>query len=348
MGGVSVENEPLVSAIIPFYNLEDCVSYCLSSVVNQTYQKLEIICIDDGSKDSTKAAIHKFTTKDKRIRLIRQNNSGQASARNHGLNVATGEYVAFIDGDDYVAPQYIQRLVEGVSAHENCMAITGFVDVSIQSPNETIVPNKIEQKTVWRTATIDDLLYRDLVSCCWGRMAPVSLFRAHPLGQRFYEDVAIEAEYISSAKTLLYLDEPLYYHVRRKGSTVNAKAVPIQQIRDYMSALAKQSYELQLIGASWDAIAFMRALHLTRIFRIALRSDKSDKFVSETKKACLDEIKRNLATILRDNHISKANKTRFVVITHAPGMYECIFNKFVQIRQKHITHSLQDESRTAE
>ncbi|HAS37211.1 MAG TPA: glycosyltransferase family 2 protein, partial [Ruminococcaceae bacterium] len=92
----------LVSIIIPVYNLEKYIKHCLESVVNQTYKELEIICIDDGSTDGSAEIIKSMAENDPRIKYIYQENAGVSAARNKGLDTATGEYVMFVDGDDYI------------------------------------------------------------------------------------------------------------------------------------------------------------------------------------------------------------------------------------------------------
>lgn len=92
----------LLSVIIPVYNVEPYLEQCLDSVVNQTYKNLEIICINDGSTDNSLKILEKFRAKDERIKLIDQKNGGASIARNVGLDLATGEYIAFVDSDDYL------------------------------------------------------------------------------------------------------------------------------------------------------------------------------------------------------------------------------------------------------
>lgn len=101
---------PKVSIIIPVYNNEKYVEKCIRSVMNQTFRDLEILVIDDGSTDKSGEILDHLAAEDKRIRLFHQENSGVAAARNKGLDSATGEYLTFVDGDDYITPEYIEKL----------------------------------------------------------------------------------------------------------------------------------------------------------------------------------------------------------------------------------------------
>lgn len=110
-----------VSVIIPIYNVGTYLRDCLESVINQTYNNMEIICIDDGSTDDSGKICDEYAKKDSRIRVIHKENGGVSSARNTGLKASTGDYVTFIDSDDYVEPDYIQMLYQGM---DNVDAVT--------------------------------------------------------------------------------------------------------------------------------------------------------------------------------------------------------------------------------
>ena len=106
---------PLVSVIIPVYNLGHHLQHCFKSVANQTYRNLEILLVNDGSTDDSLNICNQFADLDNRVRVIDKKNGGVSSARNIGLDNAHGEYIAFIDGDDIIAPFYIEELLIGCS-----------------------------------------------------------------------------------------------------------------------------------------------------------------------------------------------------------------------------------------
>lgn len=100
--------KPAISVIVPFYNIEQYVSYCLDSILAQTFRDFELICINDGSKDGTRELLDAYAEKDSRVKVIHQENQGVSAARNNGLQLAAGKYIAFIDGDDAVTPEYLE------------------------------------------------------------------------------------------------------------------------------------------------------------------------------------------------------------------------------------------------
>ena len=129
-----------VSVIIPVYNAEQYLKRCLDSVLAQTYQDFEIICIDDGSTDNSGAICDEYAKKDSRIRILRKENGGVSSARNAGLNIAEGEYITFIDSDDYVDTDYMQTLYENLEGADAVASgsreVAGDVVTRVRTPNE--------------------------------------------------------------------------------------------------------------------------------------------------------------------------------------------------------------------
>lgn len=135
---------PLISIVIPVYNAEKYLSACIDSVLCQTYSNLEIILVNDGSTDTCPALCEDFAKKDKRIVVIHKENGGVSSARNQGLQSATGEYVGFIDSDDYVDKDYVQALYDSLQTENSDIAFCNFVYAgkSIQSSQENL-PNTV-------------------------------------------------------------------------------------------------------------------------------------------------------------------------------------------------------------
>lgn len=106
-----MEQKPLISVIVPIYRVERYLSKCVESILNQTYRHLEIILVDDGSPDGSGAICDEFAEKDSRIRVIHKENGGLSDARNAGIQVAGGEYLAFVDGDDWIEPDMYEAML---------------------------------------------------------------------------------------------------------------------------------------------------------------------------------------------------------------------------------------------
>ena len=106
--------EPLLSIIVPAFNIENYISRCLENLINQKYKNIEIIVVNDGSKDKTGKIIDSYVQKDSRIKVIHKKNGGLSDARNAGINIAKGKYISFVDGDDYIANDMIEFLYTNI------------------------------------------------------------------------------------------------------------------------------------------------------------------------------------------------------------------------------------------
>ena len=118
--------DPLITVIIPVYNVEKYLHRCLDSVIAQTYQNLEIICIDDGSTDRSSEICEQYALKDERVKVFHQENQGVSAARNNGLDMASGEYIAFVDSDDYIQNDMFERLYSELSKSGASYVICGY------------------------------------------------------------------------------------------------------------------------------------------------------------------------------------------------------------------------------
>lgn len=121
-----MEAQPLITVIVPVYNVEKYLRRCLDSIIRQTYQNLEILCIDDGSIDNSGEICEQYVARDARIKVIHQENQGLSTARNKGLDTATGEYIAFVDSDDYIAADVLEQLYQSAVSSDATCVICGY------------------------------------------------------------------------------------------------------------------------------------------------------------------------------------------------------------------------------
>lgn len=225
------DTKGLISVIIPVYKAEKYLEKCLECVTGQTYRNLEIILVDDGSPDQSGAICEKFVKKDARIRVIHKENGGAATARNAGLDIMTGEYVAFIDADDYMESDYIQTLYETLKEKNAQVSICGF-----QTIDENGNPVVIDSLHTEENASIDDtievftgneIILQDLQGhwehvAPWGKLYDAKLFE----GVRYphwpaYEDEQVFIRVFDKVRTAAAGKKKLYYYVQHTGSLMN-------------------------------------------------------------------------------------------------------------------------------
>ena len=206
-------NQPLISVIVPIYQVEQYLSQCVDSILNQTYTNLQIILVDDGSPDGCGRICDEYARKDARIHVIHKKNGGVSSARNMGLDAAEGEYLCFVDGDDWIEPDTYERMM----AH-----MQGDPSLDIVMCCCTRYPNKDGEVryAYYPTGTVvsgrevaKKMLLDEIGSQIWLGMYQRSCWEEvrFPVGQ-IYEDIAVTYRAFLKARFVGFLTEPFYFY----------------------------------------------------------------------------------------------------------------------------------------
>ncbi len=216
-------DSPLVSVVIPVYNVEQYLEKCIASVINQTFTDYELILVDDGSTDGSGDMIDEWSQRDDRIRVIHKDNGGLSSARNCGIETAVGKYLTFIDSDDYVAKEYLEVLVSIMEEHPGeTIAACGFNVVYDEWGKEEGAPGS-ETMVFDRFGAFREVLYHGVVDvCAWAKMYRRALFDnfKFPTG-RLYEDTWLFGHLLNASDRYVLKTKPLYNYVKRNGSIVS-------------------------------------------------------------------------------------------------------------------------------
>lgn len=217
------EPNPLVSVVVPVYNVEKYLDRAVSSLLNQTYRNLEIILVDDGSPDRCPVICDEYASRDNRIRVIHQVNSGVSDARNAALDIITGDYVTFLDSDDYMARNAVDVMVSQIIEHNADVVCCGAYIVD----SEEYIYNSFKCDSDIYTTGIDvaKRMLRDLFphNFSWGKIFKRHLFNGvrYPSG-RIYEDNATTYRAVCMADVVVCIKDCLYYYYRgREGNTTS-------------------------------------------------------------------------------------------------------------------------------
>ena len=210
-----------VSVIVPVYNAEAYLDRCVASILGQTYHDLELILVDDGSKDSSGAICEKWAGEDNRVRVIHQANQGASAARNAGLDIATGDYIGFVDADDEIAPETYETAMRHVCGHDVVMwdAMTVWGDGRREPDTIPLLEGDcVIARQDWTPELLGVMagsacrcLYR--VSCVGGLRFDCNL--------KFSEDRLFNLYAMGRAESLCYLKMPLYYRLMHAESAVH-------------------------------------------------------------------------------------------------------------------------------
>lgn len=210
--------KPLISVIVPVYNVKKYVEKCLDSILRQKYKNLDIVVVDDGSTDGSGEICDKYATKDKRVRVFRKKNGGLSDARNFGLRKAKGDIVAFVDSDDFVNEDFVGAMLGSMKKNNADVVVCGYND---------IVPN--EENMSGEEAAVKLLTHHENVdTVTWNKMYKKSLFLGNeiwfPVGKK-HEDTLTTYKLLAKAKNVSYINKSLYYYIDRKSSIMNTEKI---------------------------------------------------------------------------------------------------------------------------
>lgn len=215
-----MNNDPLISLIIPCYNAEQTLKKCLDSVVRQTYQNLEVIIIDDGSTDGSSEIYKEFQHHDQRIKFIKQTNSGVSKARNEGVKAASGSYICFVDSDDWAALNYCEELYR-LLVSEN--ADISIIEAVYEDENGNVVFNKpISDERIFdgKRALVLLLEDQEIQSHPWGKLYKADLLKdvSFPENLKCFEDYSTLFKIFNKAVRVVKSNEKLYHYVQHENS----------------------------------------------------------------------------------------------------------------------------------
>jgi glycosyltransferase involved in cell wall biosynthesis len=214
-----MESNYKVSVIIPVYNVEQYLDKCMESIINQTYRNLNIILVDDGSTDKSGELCDVYANKDDRIRVIHKENGGISSARNAALDIITGDYICFVDSDDYAAYNMVETLLSAALENDCEIAICGHYtehdgNITVEEPLVTATQLMNTEEAI--SALIDDVTVNNYA---WDKIYKKCIFEEmrFPVG-RAYEDMAIMFKVFYNAHNICRIPDCLYYYQKRTGS----------------------------------------------------------------------------------------------------------------------------------
>ena len=231
-GGVLMES--LISVIVPVYKVEPYIRQCIDSIVNQTFRNLEIILVDDGSPDDCGNICDEYATKDKRIKVFHKQNGGLSDARNYGVARATGEYLSFVDSDDWIEPDMFEALVNVAENNKSDIVICGIYN---EYPNRKEVATCEEKIFVHDQFYLGKALIDGLIAVyAWNKLYRRTCFSdiSFPYGHVF-EDISIMHKIFMNVITVVCVSKPLYHYRMNRQNSIN-RTYSMDNLTDYWLA----------------------------------------------------------------------------------------------------------------
>lgn len=322
---MSYSGEGLISIIVPVYNVEEYLDKCVESIVDQTYKNLEIILVDDGATDNSGKLCDEWAKKDDRIRVVHKENGGLSSARNAGLDIATGDYIGFVDSDDYISSVMYERLLKIINEHDADIACCGVIRYTNAEYIPTLINNLKEV-----TYDMDKLdFYTDCVTQrnTGGLGVCNKLYRRSAfVGMRFKEGIYVEDYYFLPElvermnKAVMWSFPGYFYFLRNGGITRSFYATSEKHIHDRLlgcehniEILKDKSPEFKNLV---NVANLPRYLVISRIAGLCGTSQYT-KEIEQIRKT----LRRNFFVLLRSEYVSKGVKKSYLAWFVCPPLY---------------------------
>lgn len=308
----------MITVIVPVYNVENYIKKCVESILNQTYRELEIILVNDGSTDNSSVVCDEFKTIDNRVKVIHKKNGGLSDARNAGLAIASGDYITFVDSDDYIATDMYRVMIDAMRRNEAEIGVCGigYITNGVSSEISCLPTEKVYRE---KEALCTYFSTNDLNASVCNKLFKRSLFEGicFPLHKKF-EDTFIIHRVIERAGVVVHVGKPLYYYVNRGGSITkrpfSVKDMDLLEAKReiymrYMADLSLRTYvecnyfEAYLI--TLDKIIYYNCV---------------DEYSSEFNE-CVSFIRKNILRVLANNSMSIKNKVKIILIKVAIPFY---------------------------
>lgn len=311
--------QDIISVIIPVYNTGKCgyLERCLDSILSNSYTNLEVICINDGSTDNSIDILRNYEIKDKRVVVIDQENGGVSKARNAGIDVAKGNYIAFIDSDDWIHRDYFLRLITAAKKDNADLVICDYLEVENYVDDHKIKDVKSE---VLLGADFFGLRLKAWVrGFIWGRIYSRSILGNQKFSKDFsvMEDNLFNVEVVAAHtdSTIVYLQEKMYYRFNRPGSL--SQSLDSNEWVELSKKFIKRTLDISKSMESYSKISllhesFKKALRLRYHVMYHPKSFKDD--ARDIISACAHEL-------LSISEVSKKQKAYYFLLWKIPAIY---------------------------
>lgn len=318
-------SEALVSVIVPIYNVEPYIKKCVDSILSQTYTNLEIILVDDGSPDDCPAICDEYAKKDSRVVVIHKQNGGLSEARNAGLDIMKGDYVVFVDGDDWVGRNYVKNLYDLISLTNSSIAITSMTSYTNIMDCHTI-NDKSEIKTFSSTQACENSLY----GIYFDVSASAKLFKKElffelrfPVG-KIYEDLYLMPQILYRVDKVCFCECYDYFYLKRSDSTMR-ESFSLRHM--FMCQSVLELYDLIGNGIDTKALEYRLFHSYVCVAQKLILSNEYKKY-SIVFNTIKKEIKSNLLKVIFDKKASKIAILKALAISVNPSIFLKTYIKF--------------------
>lgn len=325
-----MNDRPVISVIIPMYNVEKYIGKCLESVKRQSFKLFEVIIVNDGTKDNSKKIAQSVIANDNRFKIVDKINGGLSSARNYGIKISKGEYIIFLDSDDYVSEDYLLNLYNAIKTDKECdIAISRIMYVDEDCvPKKNTIPKKVQVVNTEITMSMM-LLRKKYNHCAYGKLYKAYLWddMIFPEG-RLYEDYLTTYCIFNKVKKVAMVDSKDYYYLQRPGSIMHehlsSRVLDIINVSDEVTEWIYQNNK-----EIYQAAKELRLATYLKTWQRILNSDSED--FSDKKKKIEHVINGNIKSCIFYLNTPIKDRVKFILYLISPSLFLRIYNRFTEV-----------------
>lgn len=296
----------MVSIVVPVYNVEKYIRYCLDSLINQNYKDLEIILVDDGSTDHSGEICDEYAGKYDEIKVFHKENGGLSDARNYGMKHVAGEWLLFVDSDDIICYNFVSKLLKFAESNVLDIAVCDYCILPEKQIKALPDIKGSGKTTIWEgmEGTKELLYQKTFTTSAWGKLYKTVLFEEilFPVG-KLHEDVGTIYKVFEKAKRVGYIDQKLYYYLQRSESIIHS-GFSVKKM-DYIDQTREMVHHFERNNVTLFPAAVSR--HFSACFQVILFCPHTSEWGTQYK-ILSDEIKKHAPEVMRDKNARVKNR----------------------------------------
>ncbi len=327
-----------VSIIIPIYNVENYLDKCLTSVVEQEYKNIEIICVNDGSKDKSEEIVLKYKEKDKRIIYIKKENGGLSSARNVGIDKASGDYICFVDSDDWISKDYVSKLMESIIENNSDIAICNIKQLYSDGKEKEVTFKISNNKVLNSHDALKELFIGNVLqNHAVNKVYKISLFRDNkiyfPIG-KIYEDVFTTYKLFMVSSKISLINDYLYFYLQEREGSILSKKFNDKRL-DLLDAISEIINDKKL--TKYNLNDYLQIFYIKQLIGLFYHifpyyTEKNKSYFQ----SIFDKIKKHDShkcskRFMFNNKLKFFDKIKFLILNTNPNLYCNIMRGYLRI-----------------
>lgn len=327
----------LVSIVVPAFDVEQYLPLCMDALLRQTYRDLDIVLVDDGSRDGTGRLCDEYARLDERVSVVHQSNRGLSAARNVGTAAASGPWLVYVDSDDVVHPRFVAALLDAARRHDAdcalCPAMTVRGGGTVPEARWPL-PKPVGADVLDARSAVGELLSeRRASTAAWAKLAKTSIWRrfVFPEGRRF-EDLPVSWKVLAASERIALLDAPLYGYRQRERSISSVGSASAQSVQDYLTSIMQARREIAdspLGGSLRRELAFRTGLECCRLITMCRAGGRDEPRIGRVETQARLLLRASLREAVGNGRASAVQRARLALTALSPALADRVMRAVV-------------------